>query len=315
VLGDNNRWNTYIGHTFRIKSRSGRLLREHVVATKNDTVLIDSFDSFYFRKRHKRRTGIDWINYAPKDPSSYFIWPANYVGEETPLLLSPPHYIEGQEDSHEPIPSKIRVQGVFPRIFTVDNFLSPDECDILIAEARKDGVDMRRSTVGGNAEISPERNSTNTWLRYDASPVISRIAERAFGILKIPFNLANWTSIGENIQVLHYDRTEWYREHYDYFPVLKRGQGNRMATFFLYLTDVEEGGETYFPWYGNQYVDLACVHPDGFRITPKRGRAVLFYSMLPDGNLDTRSLHGGCQVRRGEKWSANFWIWEPRIDK
>ena len=46
-----------------------------------------------------------------------------------------------------------------------------------------------------------------------------------------------------------------------------------------------------------------------------RGNAVLFYSMVPDGRLDERSLHGGCRPRKGpdgkaiEKWGANQWIW------
>ena len=38
---------------------------------------------------------------------------------------------------------------------------------------------------------------------------------------------------------------------------------------------------------------------------------MLFYSMVPDGRLDERSLHGGCKPRRegAEKWGANQWIW------
>ena len=42
-----------------------------------------------------------------------------------------------------------------------------------------------------------------------------------------------------------------------------------------------------------------------------RGNAVLFYSMVPDGRLDERSLHGGCKPKGEgiEKWGANQWIW------
>ena len=38
---------------------------------------------------------------------------------------------------------------------------------------------------------------------------------------------------------------------------------------------------------------------------------MLFYSMVPDGRLDERSLHGGCKPRGAhtEKWGANQWIW------
>jgi len=39
----------------------------------------------------------------------------------------------------------------------------------------------------------------------------------------------------------------------------------------------------------------------------------LWYSLLPQGNAhegypDFMSLHGGCDVQRGEKWVANLWI-------
>ena len=33
--------------------------------------------------------------------------------------------------------------------------------------------------------------------------------------------------------------------------------------------------------------------------------------MLPDGQMDDYSLHGGCDVldASASKWSANFWLW------
>ena len=40
---------------------------------------------------------------------------------------------------------------------------------------------------------------------------------------------------------------------------------------------------------------------------------MLFYNRLPDGNVDDYSLHAALPVLKGEKWLANFWIWEaPR---
>ena len=45
------------------------------------------------------------------------------------------------------------------------------------------------------------------------------------------------------------------------------------------------------------------------RSKPVAGNAVMFYSQGPDGSLDKMSLHGGCPVIKGLKWSANVWIW------
>jgi hypothetical protein len=48
-------------------------------------------------------------------------------------------------------------------------------------------------------------------------------------------------------------------------------------------------------------------------IQSESGRAVLFYSQLPNGEEDKASTHGGCPVLSGQKWAANLWVWStPR---
>jgi hypothetical protein len=42
----------------------------------------------------------------------------------------------------------------------------------------------------------------------------------------------------------------------------------------------------------------------GVAVKPRQGDALLFYSQTPNGTLDTLSLHSGCPVIRGNKWSA-----------
>lgn len=44
----------------------------------------------------------------------------------------------------------------------------------------------------------------------------------------------------------------------------------------------------------------------GFK--PVKGSALLFFSQTPDGTLDEKSLHTGCPVIKGDKWSATKWI-------
>ena len=41
---------------------------------------------------------------------------------------------------------------------------------------------------------------------------------------------------------------------------------------------------------------------------PRKGDALLFFSLHPDATTDETSLHTGCPVLRGEKWSATKWI-------
>jgi prolyl 4-hydroxylase len=87
-----------------------------------------------------------------------------------------------------------------------------------------------------------------------------------------------------------------------------------------YMSDVPKGGETVFPRAGGVdlnggYGSANSRDPGGFtcdvglRVRPERGKVVLFYNLLPNGNLDDYSLHGSCPVLEGEKWAANKWIW------
>ena len=70
----------------------------------------------------------------------------------------------------------------------------------------------------------------------------------------------------ESFQVLKYETGQKYNVHHDYGAEdVKLACGPRILTFFFYLSDVEEGGETAFP-----SLNIA--------VKPKRGRAVLWVS-------------------------------------
>jgi prolyl 4-hydroxylase len=74
-------------------------------------------------------------------------------------------------------------------------------------------------------------------------------------------------------------------------------------------------------------------------VKPERGKAILFYNLLPDGNYDDRSQHAAEPVTQGEKvrkqvnvrgqpttpsstanhpfyckWLINLWVWDPILD-
>jgi prolyl 4-hydroxylase len=52
------------------------------------------------------------------------------------------------------------------------------------------------------------------------------------------------------------------------------------------------------------FVSCAACAQAGLAVKPRVGDALLFYSLTPDGGKDKLSLHAGCPVIKGEKWSA-----------
>ena len=88
------------------------------------------------------------------------------------------------------------------------------------------------------------------------------------------------------------------RTHHDYIPHQEERQcGPRILTFFLYLSDVIEGGGTNFP-----QLDIT--------IEPKRGRALVWPSVYNHNPMkkDPRMMHQALEVLNGTKYAANGWI-------
>ncbi|GER42152.1 prolyl 4-hydroxylase alpha subunit [Striga asiatica] len=112
--------------------------------------------------------------------------------------------------------------------------------------------------------------------------------------------------------VLRYEVGQRYASHYDSFDPAAYGppKSQRIASFLLYLSDVEEGGETMFPFENGSNMNIgydyqSCI---GLKVRPRRGDGLLFYSTFPNGTIDKTSLHGSCPVVKGQKWVATKWI-------
>ena len=78
------------------------------------------------------------------------------------------------------------------------------------------------------------------------------------------------------------------------------------------------GGQTNFPRAATSDFPQGGPQPydyfdcsKGLSVYPQEGKVIIFYSMLPNGQMDDFSLHGGCDVLdpSATKWSANFWLW------
>ncbi|KAG2694111.1 hypothetical protein I3843_08G121300 [Carya illinoinensis] len=198
-----------------------------------------------------------------------------------------------------------------PRAFVYHNFLTKDECEHLISLAKPN---MHKSTVvdseTGKSKDSRVRTSSGTFLARGRDKVIRNIEKKIADFTFLP------AEHGEGLQVLHYEVGQKYEPHFDYFQdqLNTKNGGQRMATVLMYLSDVEEGGETVFPAAKGNFSsvpwwdELSDCGKKGLSVKPKMGDALLFWSMKPDATLDPSSLHGGCPVIKGNKWSATKWL-------
>ncbi|XP_021763974.1 probable prolyl 4-hydroxylase 10 [Chenopodium quinoa] len=99
----------------------------------------------------------------------------------------------------------------------------------------------------------------------------------------------------EGLQILHYEEGQKYEPNHDYFldEFNKKNGGQRIiATVLMYLSDVEEGGETVFPASHGNFSSLPgwnerseCAKR-GLSVKPKMGDALLFWSMRPNATLN-----------------------------
>ena len=201
----------------------------------------------------------------------------------------------------------ITVHSRDPWLITLDNLLTDDECEgIKEAVGGKHGEYIKPSTTAKpvrqpNGQVIltdvPDqiRTSHNAWCQHRSCydhPVHEAVIQRIMSIVDLPPNNA------EHMQLLKYEPGAYYRLHHDWIPEqLDAACGPRAYTFFLYLSDVEEGGGTKFP-----YIDKIVM--------PKKGSAVLWpHGLDSDPRVkDDRTHHEAMPVIKGVKWAANYWI-------
>ncbi|EJK63351.1 hypothetical protein THAOC_15991 [Thalassiosira oceanica] len=277
-------------------------------------------DSREFNKQYYEFTGREYLSTFPRNTAIHKIWPADYFGQEHWVTSEEVHFVDLPEESELKLPSTV---GRDRRLKDGERFLekyrSPEPYMNMTMK-----VLSWSTTAGDNREearhdIRETRTSLNTWVYREKDLIIDAIYRRAADLLRIDEALLrprsagevpemkNTRGLAEALQLVHYEVGQEYTAHHDfgYAPFDRKDQPARFATLLLYLNEGMVGGETQFPRWANAETRA------GLDVEPKIGKAVLFYSQLPDGNMDDLSQHAARPVKIGEKWLMNLWVWDP----
>ncbi|CAH8274418.1 unnamed protein product [Arabidopsis lyrata] len=220
---------------------------------------------------------------------------------------SMPHGVTGEE-SVGSIP--FQVLSWRPRAIYFPNFATAEQCQAIIERAKVNlkpsALALRKGETAENTKGTRTSSGTFISASEDSTGALDFVERKIARATMIP------RSHGESFNILRYELGQKYDSHYDVFNPTEYGpqSSQRIASFLLYLSDVEEGGETMFPFengsnMGTGYDYKQCI---GLKVKPRKGDGLLFYSVFPNGTIDQTSLHGSCPVTKGEKWVATKWI-------
>jgi len=199
-----------------------------------------------------------------------------------------------------------------PRMVYYPGFANNTVCDKMVqlasnsmvavgSEPAAKGIERKGSNSQGAAEASLPRP-------MDRSGVVAWLEEKIARVSLLP------ASSGEAFKVFKYEANQGYDPHYDAFD---HGYGpqssQRVATFLLFLSDWQGGGETSFPLEGAGNLGKidsldykSCKQ--GLTVNPRKGDGLLLFTANPDATVDMHALHAGCPVLQGEKWVAKKWM-------
>lgn len=187
-----------------------------------------------------------------------------------------------------------------PRIRQIKGFASASECRWVIDASR---AQLAPATVFDHASGAlikdPARNNSAVSLMFSQMDVVTEILRTRIAIAtRVPVRAF------EPAQILRYEVGQEFVPHVDFLDPDRPGyanelarQGQRIATFLIYLNEDYEGGETVFP-----SIDV--------NIRGRTGDALFWANLDQQHRPDPLTKHAGLPPTSGEKWVFSQWIRE-----
>ena len=194
----------------------------------------------------------------------------------------------------------IKLMNIDPPILYFDHIIPESVADKFIIENQNESYKRSVDVVGTNNDgsiymsESQGRTSINAWCgdtcqSKNSTQILLNSMQEITGIPKTYY---------ENLQMLIYNKTGYYHYHHDFIESQADGiAGGRILTFFVYLNNVNIGGETKFPQLK-------------LKVKPKKGAAILWPNVMNNDMKikNDKTHHTALPVIDGVKYGVNAWI-------
>ena len=175
-------------------------------------------------------------------------------------------------------------------IYTLRDFLSPAECQRIIAKCEEMGFQKAGLAIAQDVYRTKEKTRNNSRVMFEDRAMAAQLWQRISHLVDPKFdNHVAW-GLNWRFRVYKYQRGDRFAPHVDERMELP-GQGlTTLFTFMVYLNDVVEGGETTFFDRRRKGAKKLTVNRV---IRPRAGMALAFDHLL---------FHEGSVVKRGVKY-------------
>lgn len=163
-----------------------------------------------------------------------------------------------------------------PDIFTIDNFLTPEECnDYIFFSETKGYEEATVSLTTGAKMMKGIRN--NDRVIYEDEQLAQKLWNKLQPHVHLEFENIKAIGLNPRFRFYRYENEQRFNKHRDGRVKISDTIESR-ATFMVYLSDDFDGGETEF---------------ETLKISPKKGMALCFVHELK---------HKGCKTTNGVKY-------------
>ncbi|MDJ1504441.1 2OG-Fe(II) oxygenase [Xanthocytophaga agilis] len=172
-------------------------------------------------------------------------------------------------------------------IWTIDNFLSVQECDDLIAFSEKTGYDEAEVSLSSGSQMMKSLRN-NYRLIYTDEILAQQLWEKIKNYVPEQIEDSQAIGLNEQFRFYRYENDQRFKRHID-GRFHRNDQEESRITFMIYLNDNFTGGETAF---------------DNISILPVKGKALCFIH---------EQKHEGSPVTSGIKYVLRSDVMYKRI--